>query len=211
MRKTSWARLFGVLAVLVLVAGCRTGQATGTPPTPGAEPAAQTPAGPASTGTAPAAETRAAGSTAGPLLDMHEVKLYAGDPVTIPYRKGGCPAATVGFTPAKPTVVNGVEYYVYGEGVIVAGDVNQDGRDEAVLLVSCSVGGHGYSTLVVVAATGPSSYATIAAGPMPAGVGGLLVQGRTIIVYPNGYDPVQGNELGRYRITNGNQITRVPK
>ena len=188
-------RFFHVLAVAVLLAaaGCSSGQPT-VAGTPAPQSSAPSPASP----------------TGSKLLDMRTIKLYDGAPFDVPARAGGCPAATVRFTDRTPrTRVGGAEYYLSGEGEVTSGDVNLDGRVEQLALVSCVVGGRGHNTLVVVGATAPTSYATIAAGPLSTGVAGLLVQGRTIITYSSGYQFIPANELGRYRITNGNQITRV--
>jgi hypothetical protein len=194
-------RLRGIMTVLAALtltalAACTTGNA-----------------GPAPSATQPSASPSAAGDglsyspTATPLLDMRKVKLYDGDPVTVPNRPGGCPPATLRFTLAdRSTTANGIEYSVSGQGAFGSGDLNLDGVPEDLALVSCSVGGKGRDTLVVVGAVDASHYKTIAAGVLPGGVQGLLVQGQAIIAYRSHYQFVQANEIGRYRISKGDQI-----
>jgi hypothetical protein len=145
------------------------------------------------------------------LLDLEKMKFYQGGAFDVPYRKGGCPAARLSWPlPKRDDVVNGVDYLMYGDSIYSLGDFNADGHSEVVIIVMCSAPGRRFGeTAVVIGATGPSSYQTIAAGVVGPKVRGIVVQGATIIGYDADWQMVQADEVGRYRITHGDQITRI--
>ena len=145
------------------------------------------------------------------LLDLEKLKFYQGGAFDVPYRKGGCPAARISWpSPKRDDVVNGVDYLMYGQSVFGLGDFNADGHSEVVIVVMCSAPGRSFGeTMVVIGATGPSSYTTIAVGVVGPKIRGIVVQGTTIIGYNSDWKMVQADEVARYRITRGNQITRI--
>ena len=145
------------------------------------------------------------------LLDLEKLKFYQGGAFDVPARKGGCPAARISWpSPKRDDIVDGVDYSSYGESIYGLGDFNADGHSEVVIVVMCSAPGRSFGeTLVVIGATGPSSYKTIAAGVVGPKVRGIVVQGTTIIGYNGDWKLVQGDEVARYRITRGDQVTRI--
>lgn len=148
----------------------------------------------------------------GGLLGLTTVRFHDGAALTVPQRPGGCPAATLHLSAAtRSDTVGGVEYTYYGESVLASGDLTGDGHAESVVLVDCADRGTTRHVLVVVAATGPTTYATIAARAITpkAGDPGLRVEGRRIVLYASHQQFDASTRVGGYALGADGSLTPV--
>jgi hypothetical protein len=169
-------------------------------------PAAPVPAkaAPATRGhSAPVAEAkRARAKRNGPLLDMRTVHVENGAPVTLPAVAGSkCPPATLKFDHNLRTTVNGVEYSIYGEGSFAFGDLTGDKHGEQALVITCQGRDQ---VLVVLGATGPKTYATVASTRVRGThVDAIRIKDGALTTYDVYYPVEYSDEVHTYRIKGG--------
>jgi hypothetical protein len=112
----------------------------------------------------------------------------------------GCPAATVRFDAAGGGSSGGVDYRMTDEPGSDYGDLTGDGHEELMLPVIC---GDSPGTLLVIAATGPTTYAVRAALTRPATIARTEIRGQRLRLY----GPA-GKVLAVYRLA-GNRLVRT--
>jgi hypothetical protein len=181
------------------------------------KPAANQPAANQPAGNPPAAEQPAANVAAPTLLDMRSVDLLKGARVRLPAGSTPCGAATLKFDRNGRTTVGGREYWLHGDGSVSFGDLTGDGHAELAVVVTCSKG----QVLVVLGATGPQTYATIASAEMVGakGPGGVqaksaLVSDRVLVTYNVHHPRAAASDVRTWRIRGGRLVlvhaTAVP-
>jgi hypothetical protein len=175
------------VALLGALASCSDDDAPPTHPTPPASPSSASPS--SSPSVSPSASVSPTRKPVA-LFDLRRAELTSGASFDVPRAKG-CPAAKIAFQPnngGRPqNVVDGVEYLLPEQGRAVSyGDVTGDGHDEAIVLITCrnTTTGSGGRVMIVLAASGPKTYESIAVGSvLDEKTQSLVVRNREIVAY----------------------------